>query len=301
MINSIYSKHFQSIPTDYFSDFLIWNAFLKLSIVLLAWACFETCKDWIFEAISMKLLDVNVYLNNISLKNGKYSCVKYKRLSHKWKIYDDHYVYLAGNVIVERNLKKKTHKIYYISDNHLLSDQGESKTIKYVSNNILKIEDEFFVLDNSATQSEISDSKRQVGLNILQINHYSIWNLLASYIIIFLILTQLITFSMKNSHRGVYFYCASCDVNKPDFDRFDKNDKIVFSKDDIYIIKRSDSRSNPDIIFKYRYDDVTMTIKNKKGERIGEIETIPNSTVDKKSIIIHEDNIRKIYYPKLSS
>lgn len=297
MINAIHSKHFQSVPTDYFSEFLIWNAFLKLLIVLVAWACFQTCKDWIFETLSMKLLNVNISLNDISLKNGIYYLVKYKRLNHKWKINENHYFYLAGNVIIERKLKRKIHKIYNISDNLLLPEKGRSKIIKYVSNDILKIGDDFFVLDKSDSKSEISDSNRQVGLNILQINHYNIWSILFSFIFIFIfsILTMLITCSMKNSYRGEYFYNISGDINKP---KLDKNDQIFFCREDIYIIKRNKLFGNHDIVSKYKYDDVTLTIKNSKGERIGEIETNQNNTYAQRLIVIHDNNIKKKYYPK---
>lgn len=295
MINAIHSKHFQSVPTDYFSEFLIWNAFLKLLIVLVAWACFQTCKDWIFETLSMKLLNVNISLNDISLKNGIYYLVKYKRLNHKWKINENHYFYLAGNVIIERKLKRKIHKIYNISDNLLLPEKGRSKIIKYVSNDILKIGDDFFVLDKSDSKSEISDSNRQVGLNILQINHYNIWSILFSFIFIFSILTMLITCSMKNSYRGEYFYNISGDINKP---KLDKNDQIFFCREDIYIIKRNKLFGNHDIVSKYKYDDVTLTIKNSKGERIGEIETNQNNTYAQRLIVIHDNNIKKKYYPK---
>lgn len=294
MVNSIHSKHFQSVPTDYFSDFLIWNALLKLFIVFLAWVCFTICKDWIFETISMKLLDVNVTLNDIPLKNGKYNCVNYKLLSKKWKINENHYFYLNKNVIIERKLKKKISKTYNISDNLLLSEQWGNKTIKYVSDDILKIEDDFFILDKSDTQKEISNSKKQIGVNILKINHYNVWDTLIVVILLFFILTQLITFSMKNSYRGVYFYNNTNISDKPNFDI---NDKIVFSKDDIYIIKKSNIGHVPDIITKYRYDNVTMTIRNNKGDKIGEVEPIPNNTY-RKMLKIHDDNNEKIYYPQ---
>ena len=296
MINAIHSKHFQSVPTDYFSEFLIWNAFLKLLIVLVAWACFQTGKDWIFETLSMKLLDVNISLNDISLKNGKYNLVKFKRLNNKWKINENHYFYLAGNVIIERKLEKNIHNIYNISDNLLLSEKGRREIIKYVSNDILKIGDDFFVLDKSDSQSEISDSNRQVGLNILKINHYTIWSILFLFIFMFLILTMLITCSMKNSYRGEYVYNISGDINKPNFDN---NDKILFCKEDIYIIKTNKLSGKNDIVSKYRYDDVTLTIKNSKGERIGEIESNQNNTYSQKLIVIHDGNIKKKYYYKL--
>lgn len=294
MVNSIHSKHFQSVPTDYFSDFLIWNAILKLFIVFLAWVCFTTCKDWIFETISMKLLDVNVTLNDIPLKNGKYNCVKYKLLSKRWEINENYYFYLNKNIIIERKLKKKISKTYNISDNLLLSEQWGNKTIKYVSDDILKIEDSFFILDKSDTQNEISNSEKQIGVNILKINHRNVWKLLIVVILLFFILTQLITFTMKNSYRGVYIYNNTNVSDKPNFDT---NDKIVFSKDDIYIIKKSNIGHMPAIITKYRYDNVTMTIRNNKGDEIGEVETIPNITY-RKMLKIHDDNNEKQYYPQ---
>ena len=294
MVNSIHSKYFQSVPTDYFSDFLIWNAILKLFIVFLAWVCFTTCKDWIFETISMKLLDVNVTLNDIPLKNGKYNCVKYKLLSKRWEINENYYFYLNKNIIIERKLKKKISKTYNISDNLLLSEQWGNKTIKYVSDDILKIEDNFFILDKSDTQNEISNSEKQIGINILKINHHNVWNPLFVVILLFFILTKLITFTMKNSYRGVYIYNNTNVSDKPNFDT---NDKIVFSKDDIYIIKKSNIGHMPAIITKYRYDNLTMTIRNNKGDKIGEVETIPNITY-RKMLKINDDNNEKQYYPQ---
>ena len=138
----------------------------------------------------------------------------------------------------------------------------------------------------------------QDGLNILQINHYTIWITLFSFVFFFLILTMLITYSMKNSYRGEYVYNISGDINKPNFDN---NDRIIFSKEDIYIIKRDKLASNSEIICKYKYDDVSLTIKNSKGDIIGEIETEQNNTYGNKVIVIHDDNVKKIYYPKLSS
>lgn len=294
LINNIHSKHYQSVPTEYFSDFFIWNTFLKLFIVLVAWACFTTCKDWIFETISMKLLDVNVTLNDIPLKNGKYNCVKYNLLSQKLKINENHYFFLNNNnIMIERELKK-IGKIYNISDNLLLSDLWGNKTIKYVSNDILKIEDNFFILDKSDTQNEISNSKKQVDLNILKINHYNVWIILFVFIFLFSILTMLITWSMKNSYRGEYVYNNTNVSDKPNFDT---NDKIVFSKDDIYIIKKSNIAHMPAIITKYRYDNVTMTIRNNKGDKIGEVETVPNITYHK-ILKINDDNNEKLYYPQ---
>lgn len=293
MINSIYSKHFQVIPSDDFSVILIWNAALKLFIVFLGWVCIDICNNWILETISMKLLGVSVSLNNISLQKGKYNCVKYKISSRKWEISEDYYIRLVGNVIIEIRLKENIRNQFKISDNLLLSDQGKKKTIKFISNNILKIDDNFFVLDKSDTQSKISNQNKQVGINILQINHYSIWSFLASIIFLFFLLSQMIDFAMKNNYRGVYFYSISGDINKPNFD---ENDKIVFSEDNIYLIKRNNVRNIPDIITKYRYDNVTMTIKNNKDVKIGEIESIPDYALGKKSIIVYENNIKKTYY-----
>ena len=293
LINNIHSKHFQSVPTEYFSEFFIWNAFLKLFMVLIAWTCFTICKDWIFETIPMKLLDIKVSLNEVSLKNGKYNCVKYKLLSRKWKINENHYFFLNRNVMIERELKK-IGKIYNISDNLLLSEQCGNKMIKYVSNDILKIEDNFFILDKSDTQNKISNSKKLIGLNILKINHYNIWNFLVVIICLFFILTQFITFGMKNSYRGVYVYNNSNIIDEPNFDT---NDKIVFSKDDICIIKKSNIDHMPDIITKYKYDNVTMTIRNNNGEKIGEVETIPNNA-PRKMIKIYDNNNEKKYYPQ---
>ena len=99
---------------------------------------------------------------------------------------------------------------------------------------------------------------------------------------------------MKNNYRGVYIYNNTSVSDKPNFDT---NDKIVFSKDDIYIIKKSNIGHMPAIITKYRYDNLTMTIRNNKGDKIGEVETIPNITY-RKMLKINDDNNEKQYYPQ---
>lgn len=154
-------------------------AILRIVIVLVFWIIFNEYKDKCLEIIALFLL--KPLKSNVVIKSGNYYEVKYKKQTKEWVKSNNSYIAVYKNIFCKKDLNKKGNTVYEIIKN----DTSGKININQVSENIVRIDEDYFILENTVTMNDILKSDKYNGNKILKKTNYSI--LLLPFILTILI------------------------------------------------------------------------------------------------------------------
>ena len=115
------------------------------------------------------------------IKSGNYYEVKYKKQTKEWVKSNNSYIAVYKNIFCKKDLNKKGNTVYEIIKN----DTSGKININQVSENIVRIDEDYFILENTVTMNDILKSDKYNGNKILKKTNYSI--LLLPFILTILI------------------------------------------------------------------------------------------------------------------
>ena len=214
-----------------------------------------------------------------SIVNGRYFQANYKFFQKKWSIDRNRYYYVHGKSIIKNDGKNKS-DVYHITEDGIESKKGVRKNI-VVSKDSLRVDSNYFILENSESFNSIMQETKYAGYRILNKVDHSIWILPIILLGLFIVVSIPIDNNMKTSYRGEYY--ALILNNDRTIKQVNENDKLSFQNQEIIVGNK-----------RYRYDNVSITVRNMDDVNIGEINT-------SSKIIVMKDGDTKYYILKDSA
>ena len=277
LVNLLSSYHFEREYISYFSIFSLFSTFVKFIFILLSIMIYTEYKETIFRFISRFLLGVKEV--DSSIVNGRYFQANYKFFQKKWSIDRNRYYYVHGKSIIKNDGKNKS-DVYHITEDGIESKKGVRKNI-VVSKDSLRVDSNYFILENSESFNSIMQETKYAGYRILNKVDHSIWILPIILLGLFIVVSIPIDNNMKTSYRGEYY--ALILNNDRTIKQVNENDKLSFQNQEIIVGNK-----------RYRYDNVSITVRNMDDVNIGEINT-------SSKIIVMKDGDTKYYILKDSA
>lgn len=282
-VNLITSSHLdkQSISNSF--QFLLLSGTLKIVITIIISVVFLQYKDVFLKYISKQLFLGSK--RDCTLNYGKYVEIKNvlsKTFKRQWKSCDGHYFYITRHDITEWKNKKKlfSTKIPIQGFNQNIIDNKRS--FKVISRDIFKLENVYYVNEESGLIKKITSSQQQEVKSILKENDHSIMWLPFYFVLLIGIFCMYLNFNMNYMGRGTYYltyYGEKNIINKSE-KIFFKDDKITIEQTRTIYYNSSQTIGNSfKKRYNYHYDKVGMFFKNSEDKYSGEFNSNPDTIV----------------------
>ena len=276
-VNFFSSSHFEKAPTTLLSIFTIYEVLLKVIIFLAIWMLYFELKDIVLDLLAKKLITKSGGIESILVESCRYYRVKIGENKRRWEIDRKNYLSIDKNYILEYQLNQGTNIELPIVN--IKCWPSTVQNIKSISNEILQLDNKYFVREQSDVITKLNGADKFYGNSLLKkINSEVIWVFLIFPLLFIVLYFGTETF-MINKYRGVY--CLSEHGKCVEFK--DKTQEfIVFSDKEVKVIKRTSKFYNADIVDSYKYNNVSLLIKNNENVIIGGVDPLT------KSILIYD-------------
>ena len=276
-VNFFSSSHFEKAPTTLLSIFTIYEVLLKVIIFLAIWILYFELKDIVLDLLAKKLITKSGGTESILVESCRYYRVKIEENKRRWEIDRKNYLSIDKNYIIEYQLNQGTNLELPIVN--IKCWPSTVQNIKSISNDILKLDNKYFVREQSDVLTKLNGADKLYGNSLLKkINSEVIWAFLIFPLLFIVLYFGTETF-MINKYRGVY--CLSEHGKCVEF-KDKKQEFIVFSGEEVKVIKRTSKFYNADIVDSYKYNNVSLLIKNNENVIIGGVDPL------KKTILIYD-------------
>lgn len=276
-VNFFSSSHFEKAPTTLLSIFTIYEVLLKVIIFLAIWILYFELKDIVLDLLAKKLITKSGGTESILVESCRYYRVKIEENKRRWEIDRKNYLSIDKNYIIEYQLNQGTNLELPIVN--IKCWPSTVQNIKSISNDILKLGNKYFVREQSDVLTKLNGADKLYGNSLLKkINSEVIWAFLIFPLLFIVLYFGTETF-MINKYRGVY--CLSEHGKCVEF-KDKKQEFIVFSGEEVKVIKRTSKFYNADIVDSYKYNNVSLLIKNNENVIIGGVDPL------KKTILIYD-------------
>lgn len=299
-VNSISFSHYDSFTRSYFTFYSFYSSIFKVISLALFYGLYSVHKDIILEYLTRKKLSVSNNSETPFTWKGRYykaELVKNKqnKFNKKWEIVKSHFIVVGNHKIIEKKINEENNS----EEPSAIINQWDLKknleSIHYISNDILKVRDDYFILETSEKIKEIKEVDKYTGERILKMIDYSFIGLCFLILVILSVFSIYISNDMETKYRGVY----NLDSEKNEI----KTDTLYFYKDKITNVKQNivylnSSRSLKKTYSKttlYKYDNVGLIIKDMNGNKVGQID-LPS-----RDIVIEDNkgNTKKYIFDKI--
>jgi len=271
-VNLIAQVHYEHPPTDFFSYFKIYEVFLKIIVFLSIWLLYYQFKDIVLDLLAKALIKKTEGSDHLLMDNGRYyraqvSEFKFKGFKRKWRIDKNNYLSIDENYIIEYQINKETNCDSPLINIKCWSSVSKNANIKFITNDILQINYNYFVKDKSDVLNRLDGADKYYGKLLLRKTDFSGVYLFFIILILFIFGYFGTEYSMKNKYRGVYDLSESKKLTKDERTEF-----IVFSGKEIKVIKRRSIHYNADTVNKYTYCSDSLLIKDSNGNIVGGVD-----------------------------
>lgn len=287
LVNIMFSSHFEEVPKEFFSPFTLCISILKTILFSISIAVYYTYKDIFLDALPKRTIDEVKKIEGLSISTRKYFKLKYGKqfFCREYEIDKNHYL-LNKNKKNKKNNKNKVNEKSIIEE-HIQNDKNEyefssdyiwtssknNKLIKVISKEILKIDNNYFVLEGSEFfkngNVHIPEYKfKKINFRVLLLP--------ITISICFLGMTYIIE---KDVEKVIsYDYYRVTENNKK------SKERIEFKGDNVYFI------DSVEAVPHYKFNKASLTIKDINNNRVGEIDR-----KNKKITITDQFGNEKIY------
>lgn len=299
-VNGISFSHYDSFTRSYFTFYSFYSSIFKVISLALFYGLYSVHKDIILEYLTRKKLGVSNNSETPFTWKGRYykaELVKNKqnKFNKKWKIVKSHFIVLGNNKIIEKEINEENNSEEPSAIINQWDLKKNSESIHYISNDILKVRDDYFILETSEKIKEINEVDKYTGERILKMIDYSFIRFCFLILVILSVFSIYISNDMETKYRGVY----NLDSEKNEI----KTDTLYFYKDRITNVKqnivyfnssRSLKKTYPKTTL-YKYDNVGLIIKDMNGNKVGQID-LPS-----RDIVIEDNkgNTKKYIFDKI--
>lgn len=249
-VNISTSSNIEVGNTTYFSSFTVYSALVKLLIVFFSFIILFEYKESLINMICRFLLPVineDGFLN----QDGKYFKIRNKK---KFSVDKEIYYYRYKNTFI-KNISTET-EYYRLSNNVLIDKLGHAQNFKIISDHILKIDKDYFILDHSSTLNDFYITKKNERLRKLKRPDHSVWFIFLALLMIVSLLNIFFSSEMETHGRGEYKIIK----NKKEPSSNDENERIYLEKNQLIIGNN-----------KYSYDSISMTVRDNSNTKVGEL------------------------------
>lgn len=249
-VNISTSSNIEVGNTTYFSSFTVYSALVKLLIVFFSFIILFEYKESLINMLCRFLLPVineDGFLN----QDGKYFKIRNKK---KFSVDKEIYYYRYKNTFI-KNISTET-EYYRLSNNVLIDKLGHAQNFKIISDHILKIDKDYFILDHSSTLNDFYITKKNERLRKLKRPDHSVWFIFLALLMIVSLLNIFFSSEMETHGRGEYKIIK----NKKEPSSNDENERIYLEKNQLIIGNN-----------KYSYDSISMTVRDNSNTKVGEL------------------------------
>ena len=249
-VNISTSSNIEVGNTTYLSYFTVYSALVKLLIVFFSFIILFEYKESLINMICRFLLPVineDGFLN----RDGKYFKIRNKK---KFSVDKEIYYYRYKNTFI-KNMPTKT-EYYRLSNNVLMDKSCHTQNFKIISNHILKIDKDYFILDHSSTLNDFYITGKNERLRKLKRPDHNVWLVFLALLIVTLFFNSILNSKMETHGRGEYKIIK----NKKESSSNDENEIIYLEKNQLRIGNN-----------KYSYDAISMTIRDNSNTKVGEL------------------------------
>lgn len=275
LYNYLFERHENIQTVSYLSDLnmTVTVTVLKALVVLFTIIIFFEFKDIIIDKIS-KFVLIKVLKNEFKVHlYGQYNRAFFK--NKKWQFDESDYFSCTKD-----RFQSSNKDVYIYQRGILKTDSGSPKNVKIVSEDILIVDDTYYVKSTSDIYKTLSQKNKSIGFKLLKRPDYSVILFPLILLIIFIFGSTLANNMMTNNFRGEY---VLANVTKDSIKSIDKSQTIQFKNDEILVNKG-----------KYKVNNVTMQIINNNDEIIG-------SYTKRGVLVLKEDSQNRKYYILKSS
>ena len=184
-------------------------------------------------------------------QDGKYFKIRNKK---KFSVDKEIYYYRYKNTFI-KNISTET-EYYRLSNNVLIDKLGHAQNFKIISDHILKIDKDYFILDHSSTLNDFYITKKNERLRKLKRPDHSVWFIFLALLMIVSLLNIFFSSEMETHGRGEYKIIK----NKKEPSSNDENERIYLEKNQLIIGNN-----------KYSYDSISMTVRDNSNTKVGEL------------------------------
>ena len=272
LYNLLFERHENIQSVSYFSDLNMIITVFKVLIVLFILIVFIEFKDIIIDKLS-KFIIIKILKNefNVALY-GQYNRAFFK--NKKWQFDESDYYWCIKN-----NFQSGNKEVYTYEEGIIKTKSGNYKNIKIVSEDILIIDDTYYVKYNSEIYTTLSQKSKSIGYKLLKRPDYSVILFPVFLLVIFIFCSTLANSMMTNNFRGEY---VLANVKNGIIKNVNESKKIQFKNNEILSDKQN-----------YKVDNVTMQILNSNAEVVG--------AYTKQGILVFKDDSKNVSYYILKS
>jgi membrane protein len=263
LVNIMFSSHFEEVPKEFFSPFTLCISILKTILFSISIAVYYTYKDIFLDAFLKRTIDEVKKIEGLSISTQKYFKLSYskKNFSRKYKIDKNHFLLKENkknkkNIIVEYIQNDKNE--YKFSKDSIWTSSKNNKLIKVISKEILKIDNNYFVLNGSDIFRKLENGNVHIPEYKFKKIDFSVLLLPIVISICFLGMTYIIEKDVNNITSGAYYRVS--ENNKKSTER------IEFKGDNVYFI------DSVEAVPHYKFNKASLTIKDINNNRVGEID-----------------------------
>ncbi|HFR3488860.1 TPA: hypothetical protein ACHVAG_002064, partial [Streptococcus suis] len=240
---------------------------VKVMVVSFILFVFFEFKDIIIDKLS-KFILIKVLKNEFKVHlYGKYYRVFFK--NKKWQFDKSDYYWCIKN-----NFQSGNKEVYMYEEGIIKTKSGNSKNIKIVSEDILIIDDTYYVKSTSDVYKNLLQENKSIGYKLLKRSDYSVILFPLFLLAISIVGATLANNIMTNNFRGEYVFAS---VKNGSINNIDESKKIQFTNNEISINNQS-----------YKVDNVTMQILDSNSEVVG--------SYSKQGILVFKDDSQNISY-----
>lgn len=249
-VNISTSSNIEVGNTIYLSSFTVYSALVKLLIVFFSFIILFEYKESLINMICRFLLPIvneDVFLN----QDGRYFKIRNKK---KFSIDKKIYYYRYKNMFI-KNIPTEI-EYYRLSNNVLIDKLGHTQNFKIISDHILKIDKDYFILDHSSTLNDFYITKKNERLRKLKRPDHSVWFIFLALLMIVSLLNIFLSSEMETHGRGEYKIIKE----KTEPSSADENEIIYLEKNQLRIGNN-----------KYSYDAISLTVRDNSNTKVGEL------------------------------
>ena len=284
LVNKMTSSHYEEASQEFFSIYTFFSGILKLIFITLGWIVFIEYKDIFLTKVTRSLIGKVKEIENLSISNGKYYKIRCSK--RKWNIDKSVFLLKKQNSSTENESQKIRDKFILSKESWLSLDTNRS--IKVISNDIVKVDNDYFIHNESNILNKFEKIDKRTRKIILGQLDLTVLIIVSMFFSVLVLSNLLLDVDMKKVPNGVFYYNNSGQTT----DRiYFFEDKISHVKDNIQYFNstRSLKKVFP-IVTIYKYDKVSMTIKDEKHNIVGELNKM-TKIIDMKD----EDGNKKTY------
>lgn len=265
LFNYIFDRHDDLQNISYFSTTNVIITLIKVFLILYLLIPYFEYSDFIINKIA-KFLIIKIERKSGNVEyNGIYNRVRYKNLKRKWFIdnFDFYNCY-------KRYFYNNKEGCLYFSKNDILTSNKEKK-IKPITEEIFKIDENYYVSDKSVILKKLPTMKKVDGYRLLNKPDHAVLLFPLTVIIFVLLGACFFKPHFHNSFRGYY--------SKIDHGIAIQSTGLQICGDTVFVDGAI-----------YKLNEVTMQILDNEKNVVG--------TFDKKSIVIKNKTEKDSYYIK---